>query len=84
MEEKEKIGAVAKKRSERAVFAAFGYEGAMAWSRKKENEGTTGFRLAILYWDVEGLVCPRFYLKQTRQWRRTMRTAHASGFSWTH
>jgi len=84
MEGKEKIGGMAKKRSERAVFAAFGYEGEQTWNRRKENEGTTEFRLAILYWDVEGLVCPRFYLKQTRQWRRTMRTAHASGFSWTH
>jgi len=38
----------------------------------------------MLYWEFEGLVGPKFYLKQTRQWRRTMRTAHASGFSWAH
>ena len=41
MEEEGKIGGKTKKRSARAVVAAFGYEDEMAWNRKKENEGAT-------------------------------------------
>jgi hypothetical protein len=41
IEGKGKIGGRAKKRSARAVVAAFGYKSEMAWDRKKENEGAT-------------------------------------------